>query len=230
MRWLIEEVAGNSFILTADSVVTMDVTSISTEVAAITNEAEYVGSYFAVVSGSVSEEDENAVKYIRYWSADDTETVYTTEVETGTGEYAAELMDLNPGTTYYYQMTEFGEVKSFTTLAESDYDDEHLGDEDGGYYETESQPITATTYKTLTSTYKFSIECSQVLSTEFLAVACYDKNDKLLILRQIECDGDTSYTGSVPIDTNIDYAKIFVWSSLDSLKSLAGVEIVDITN
>ena len=63
-----------------------------------------------------------------------------------------------------------------------------------------------------------------------LAIACYDNRGKLLTLKQVECDGDTSYTGSVPIDTNIDYAKIFVWSGLSSLKPLAGVEIVDIIN
>lgn len=224
-----EEVAGNSFILTEDSVVTMDVTNISTDIVATTNDAEDVGSYFAVVSGSVSGEDENAVKYIRYWSAEDAETVYVTEVESGSGDYTTELMDLEPETTYYYQMTEAGEIKSFTTYEEPV--DEHTGDEDGGYDdsdETESQPITSTTYKTLTSTYKFSIECSQALTTEFLAIACYDNTGKLLALKQVECDGDTSYTGSVPIDANIDYAKIFVWSSASNLKPLAGVEIVDI--
>ena len=68
----------------------------------------------------------------------------------------------------------------------------------------------------------------QALTTEFLAIACYDNMGKLLVLKPIECDGDTSYTGSVPIDANIDYAKIFVWSSASSLKPLAGVEIVNI--
>ncbi|MBR5151993.1 MAG: InlB B-repeat-containing protein [Clostridia bacterium] len=225
-----EEVAGNSFILTEDSVVTMDVTNISTDIVATTNDAEDVGSYFAVVSGSVLGEDENAVKYIRYWSADDTEIVYTTEVETGTGDYSVELMDLEPETTYYYQMTEFGEVKSFTTEEEIiPILDESEIDEDDGDSASSPSPITTTTYKTLTSTYKFSIECSQALTTEFLAIACYDNMGKLLAFKQIECDGDTSYVDSVPLDTNIDYAKIFVWSSVNSLKPLAGVEVVDIS-
>ena len=37
----------------------------------------------------------------------------------------------------------------------------------GGDDETPDSPITTTTYKTLISTYKFSIECSQALTTEF---------------------------------------------------------------
>jgi len=226
-----EEVSGNSFILTEDSVVTMDVTSISTDVIATTNDAEDVGSHFALVGGSVSGEDENTVKYIRYWSADDVDTVYVTEVESGSGNYTVELMDLEPETTYYYQMTEYGEIKSFITEEEIiPILDESEIEEDEGGGDTLQSSLTTTTYKTLTSTYKFSIECSQALTTEFLAIACYDSEGELLILKQIECDGDVSYTGSVPIDANIDYVKIFVWSSPGSLKPLAGVEVVDIMN
>lgn len=118
-----------------------------------------------------------------------------------------------------------GNVTEFTPNAVSGKVSVLSGDD-----ETPNSPITTTTYKTLISTYKFSIECSQALTTEFLAIACYDNRGKLLMLKQVECDGDTSYTGSVPIDTNIDYTKIFVWSSLSSLKPLAGVEIVDIIN
>lgn len=221
-----EELTGNSFILDDNSVVTMDVTSIKTNIEAITDDVVDVGCHFAVVSGSVSNEDENAVKYIRYWSADNAETIYTTDIETGSGYYIFEIEELNPETTYYYQMTEVGEVKSFTTSKEPI--DEYECDENSGADENGSQPITATTYKTLASTYKFSIECSQALTTEFLAIACYDSDGKLLVLKQVECDGDTFYTGSVPIDTDIDYSKIFVWSAFSSLKPLTGVEIVDI--
>lgn len=217
-----EEIAGDSFILTDNTTVTMDVTSISTEIRATTDDAEDVGSYFAIVGGSIADADEETVKYIRYWSADDTQTVYTTEPETGIGTYTAELMDLNASTTYYYQMTELGEVKSFTTCAEEV--DEYVGDEDDGDSGTSTSSITTTTYKTLASTYKFSIECSRALTTEFLAIACYDHAGSLLALSQITCDGDTSYTASVPIDANIDYAKIFVWRGLSDMTPLAGAE------
>lgn len=84
--------------------------------------------------------------------------------------------------------------------------------------------LTNTTFKTLTSTYKFNIECSQALETECLMVACYDDSNRLLTLKRIECDGDTSYNTSVPIDPNISYAKIFVWSSINNLKPIAGFE------
>lgn len=242
-----EEIAGDSFILTDNTTVTMDVTSISTELRAITDDAEDVGSYFAIVGGSISDAGEETVKYIRYWSADDTQTVYTTEPETGIGTYTAELMDLNASTTYYYQMTEQGEVKSFTTEEEiipvlednenKEEGDGYVGDEDGGHDDgeddgdsgTSTSSITTTTYKTLASTYKFSIECSRALTTEFLAIACYDNAGNLLTLSQIKCDGDTSYTASVPIDANIDYAKIFVWRGLSDMKPLADTEIVEIT-
>lgn len=241
-----EEIAGDSFILTDNTTVTMDVTSISTEIRATTDDAEDVGSYFAIVSGRIADADEETVKYIRYWSADDTQTVYTTEPETGNGTYTAELMDLNASTTYYYQMTELGEVKSFTTEEEiipvlednenkeegdgyvGDEDGEHDDGEDDGDSGTSTSSITTTTYKTLASTYKFSIECSRALTTEFLAIACYDHAGNLLALSQIICDGDTSYTASVPIDANIDYAKIFVWRGLSDMKPLAGAEIVEI--
>jgi len=128
-------------------------------------------------------------------------------------------------------MTEYGEIKSFITEEEIiPILDESEIEEDEGGGDTLQSSLTTTTYKTLTSTYKFSIECSQALTTEFLAIACYDSEGELLILKQIECDGDVSYTGSVPIDANIDYVKIFVWSSPGSLKPLAGVEVVDIMN
>lgn len=230
-----EEIAGDSFILTDNATVTMEVINISTDIEATTNEPSDVGSCFAVVGGSIANADENTVKYIRYWSADDTENIYTTEAETGSGTYTAELMDLKPSTTYYYQMTEQGEIKSFTTMKEeNDTIDEDSGEdnnENGNSEESKNtEPITSTTYKKLTSTYKFSIEASQALESEVILVATYTSENKMISYRIVECDGDTSYTASVPIDKNIDYAKIFVWSNLNGLKPLAGVETVKITN
>ncbi len=115
-----EEIAGDSFILEEDSIVTMDVASISTDVEAVTNEPEGVGDYFAILSGSVSGDSDGIARYIRYWSENDTETIYTTDVEEGSGDYTAEILTLSPDTKYYYQMTEYGEVKSFTTCSAPD--------------------------------------------------------------------------------------------------------------
>ncbi len=104
--------------------------------------------------------------------------------------------------------------------------------EDGGFSARcevlVDKPITSTTYKELTSTYKFYIECEKELNNELLAVACYDEDGRTIALEQIECDGDTSYTASVPKDTNIKYAKIFVWSDYDALKPMSYVETVNV--
>lgn len=219
-----EEIAGESFIIEKDSIITMDVASTSTEISAKTNDATDVGSYYAVVSGSVADNNGDVSRYIRYWSADDTETVYTTERQAGAGELTAKLINLEANTTYYYQMTEFGDVKSFTTCAEEINEIE----EDTEDSDNSVKPITTTTYKKLTSKYKFNIEVSQELTTEFLAVAAYSNDGKLISLSQVACDGDTSYTASVPIDANIDYAKIFVWKRINTMVPIAGVETIKI--
>lgn len=125
-----EEIAGDSFILEKNSVVTMDVASISTDVEAVTNDPEDVGDYFAVLSGSVSGESDGIARYIRYWSETDVETIYTTDVEDGSGDYTAEIMNLTADTTYYYQMTEYGEVKSFTTCSAPEGASDVEGEED----------------------------------------------------------------------------------------------------
>ncbi len=113
-----EEVAGNNFIVTNDSVVTMEVVSISTEVEAITNDAEEITMTTAVVSGSVLTEGDGVTRYIKYWSTDDPTDVYTTEIMEGSGDYRVTIEDLEPGTNYCYQMTEFGQIKYFTTISE----------------------------------------------------------------------------------------------------------------
>lgn len=113
-----EEVAGNNFIVTSDSVVTMEVVSISTEVEAITNDAEDVSMTTAVVSGSVLTEGDGVTRYIKYWSTDEPTDVYTTEIMVGCGDYRVTIEDLEPGTNYCYQMTEFGQIKYLTTISE----------------------------------------------------------------------------------------------------------------
>ena len=46
------------------------------------------------------------------------------------------------------------------------------------------------------------------------------------MIQQAECDGATSYTVSVPKDTSIKYAKVFLWSDYDVLKPENVAEIV----
>lgn len=111
-----EEIAGSNFILTSDTEVTMAVTNISTLLEATTNDAEDVSDYFAVVSGSVSGTD-GVSRYIRYWETEDSSNIYTTEVQEGSGEYTATLMNLKAETSYSFQMTELGEIKTFVTAA-----------------------------------------------------------------------------------------------------------------
>ncbi len=136
-----EEIAGESFILEKDTQVKLAVTSISTEVNAVTNNATNIGSYFAVVSGSVSDAEGDVVRYIRYWKAGDAGTVYTTEVQEGAGAYTAEIFDLEPETTYYYQMTEYGAIKSFTTMVDAD---ENAEGGDNGSGTVPDQPVAVT--------------------------------------------------------------------------------------
>lgn len=218
-----EEIAGNSFILTEDSVVTMDVTSISTDVIATTNDAEDVGSYFAVVSGSVSSEDENAVKYIRYWSADDTETVYTTEVETGTGDYSVELIDLEPETTYYYQMTEFGKIKWFTTEEEivPFLNEDEI--EEGIIH------ITSTTYEKSNSIYNFSIQPTVEMKGKIVFIAGYTNENDMISINEVNTNTEAPYNSTLPVDSRISYVKVFVLESKGTLKPLEKPEIVNIT-
>lgn len=228
-----EEIAGDSFILTDNATVTMDVTNISTDIEAVTNEPSEVGSCFAVVGGNIANADENTVKYIRYWSADDTENIYITEAETGIGTYTTEIMDLKPSTTYYYQMTENGAIKSFTTMKEEndtlDEDSDEDNNENGNTEESKNtEPITSTTYKKLTASYKLYITSSKALNSETLYVAAYNTDGRLLYLHKVDCDGDTTYTVSFPIDSAIAYAKIFVWENTISMVPISGAETIEI--
>ena len=199
----------------------MAVSNISTEYDAVTNDAENIGSFFATVSGSVAE-FEGASRYIRYWRSDNPAEIFTTEVQEGSGAYSIELSGLDANTEYSYQMTENGEIKTFTTEADEESTTEYETEEEGVL------PLTKTTYKSLTSTYKFSIECEQELESEYLVVACYDQSDRVLAAAQIECDGDTSYSVSVKKNTNIKYAKVFLWSNNSSLKPLGVAELIEI--
>lgn len=112
-----EEIVGDNFILTEDTEVTLEVSSISTETNAVTNDPEFVDSYFAVLSGSVEEGEDN-VRYISYWKESEPDEIYVTDIEEGGGEYFALIDGLEVETTYCYQMNDTGEVKTFTTLEE----------------------------------------------------------------------------------------------------------------
>lgn len=212
-----KEIVGDRFIVNDNTTVTMDIINISTDITAVTNDPELIGIDMAVLGGSVSDGREEAAKYIRYWRMDTPDEVYTSEVEKGIGDYRAMVGPLEENTAYCYQMTELGEVKTFTTL-QSDYVEEEV-----------SEPaITTTTYKALTSTYKFTVESAYALETEVLAVAAYDSYDNLLSVDFIECDGDTTYTSSFSNSLSISYVKVFVWGDKQSLIPLGRSEIVDI--
>ena len=215
-----EAITGDSFIIERNSTVTLEVFSISTGIEAQTYDAQNVTFGSAVVGGNVS--TVGASRYIRYWKQNDQNNVYTTDVMSGEGEYSVELWPLEPETTYYYQMTESGEIKSFTTLAE-----EILEAVEAPVSEA-SIPITETTYKTLSSTYKFTILCDEELENAILAVGLFDNANRLLDIRAAEADGDDTYILSTPKNTNASYAKIFVWQSFASLLPLGGVETVQI--
>lgn len=165
----------------------------------------------------MSGQGDGLVKYIRYWKASDPSNVIVTEAEEGDGEYSITVDGLSEKTVYCYQMTEYGEVKSFETLeAENLYNDD--GDDES------EPPITQTTYKKLTSSYKFTIEAETALESGKVIVAMYDTEGKLLTVGFSECDGDTTYSVSLPICDGASRAKIFVWDSYPSMKPKGSAE------
>ena len=109
-----EEIVGDNFILTEDTEVTLEVSSLSTEIKAVTGDVIDLEFFYATVSGSVADGDDN-IKYIRYWKESEPDEVYVTDVEDGGGEYVVTITDLDAETTYCYQMNDTGEVKTFTT-------------------------------------------------------------------------------------------------------------------
>lgn len=211
-----EEIAGESFVIDSDSEIELKVSSLNTDVSAITNDAENISDYFATVSGSVVSDDTNVSRYMRYWKESDPSTVYTTETETGAGDYSADIYPLEENTTYCYQMTELGEVKKFTTHESVP----------GPIVEEENvKPITSTTVKKLTSTYKFNITSEIELADEKVFVAVYSENGNLISVKSTTFDGDVESSVSIPKVSGISYAKVFVWK--DNLVPLGGAELID---
>lgn len=215
-----EEVTGTSFIVAENSVVTMDIESLDTSVKAQTYDAENIGPNFATLGGSVENNGDETVRYVRYWKKNKPEEVYVTDTEQGSGEYRVEVM-LDAATEYEYQMTEAGEIKTFTTLDEGVYPD-LPGVE-------ENECLTSTTYKKLISSnkYKFTVSCVNEIDDGIIVIAAYNENDELIDIADIQCDGDAEYTASVSIRNDMKYVKVFVLNSVLSLKPLGKAEIVD---
>lgn len=212
-----EEIPGDSFIVTKDTMVTMDVADLSTDITAVTNDPEFIGVDMAILSGTVSDGCESSARYIRYWRHDTPDEVFTSDVEVGIGEYNAVVGPLEENTTYCYQMTECGEVKSFSTLQPQ--------------YASEvaiEASITSTSCELTDAEYVFTIESAQALEGEMLAIGLYNSDDKLIAAKLFECDGNTIYTHGFSNDLNVSYAKVFVWRGKDSLYPLGFCELVEI--
>lgn len=82
-----------------------------------TNDATNITETSATLSGNLTADITDVERYIRYWAANDTETIYTTEVQSGTGDYIVDIDNLVKNTEYQYQMTSEGEIKTFKTLS-----------------------------------------------------------------------------------------------------------------
>lgn len=218
-----EEVTGTSFIVTENAVVTMEVANTDTTVEAVTNDATNIGSYEVTLSGSIGGNDDSASRYIRYWEADNPDIVYTTEIVAGSGEYSVDIAMLKPATTYQYQMTEFGDIKSFTTEEEQIAELENSEDTDM------QQPLTSTTCQIFTSIYKFTIKYKETMTNETIVIALYEASGKLIKFNAIECYGDTSYSVTIPFTEPAAYAKIFTWNNLKEMKPLGVAEIIEIS-
>lgn len=244
-----EELASDSFIITEDSVVTLDTVNISTEIKAITNDAESIGNYFALLSGSVEDVD-GAERYIRYWAADNPDEIYTTEVQKGGGDYSFEVTNLTPETTYYYQMTETGEVKSFATervpmsdIGSADFSDEDNPTEPPEPEETQQpseteQPIETDEPVVVPETMPFKIQnaavsdkvtadivnISDTEQSGIVIFAAYTEDGKLVLAKYQNID-NIAANDTLPCKFDIpegaEKYKLLVWNSWKHIIPLA---------
>lgn len=202
-----EEMTSKSFIITEDTVVTLDVVDISTNIQATTGDATGIGDYFATLSGSV-QDVEGAERYIRYWEENNPGTVYTTEVLSGSGEYSVEVTELIPGTTYCYQMCDTGEVKSFIAQG---LDISNPDDVDAPI-ETET-PIAATVNMSQTATaYTFEVKTEDTYYNCYVYVAIYDKSGILLSADVVPLEVSDITTVIMDKMDNAAAAKVYIWS------------------
>ena len=207
-----EEIAANSFIVTDDSTVTLAVQSLSTDIKAVTNDAAEIGPYFATLSGEVQDDNGN-VKYIRYWKADEPETVFVTEPGTESGIYSATVM-LDSDTEYKYQMLENGEIKSFKTLSS----------DDGAYQE--NTVLTETVCTSKNGVHTFDITLKKDIGAKMVMLALYDSADKLLCVKNLTFDESKL---KLEIDApTCSTAKIFVWDKTITPQSVS--EVIKVKN
>jgi len=78
------------------------------------------------------------------------------------------------------------------------------------------------------TTYDFAIRCDRALENEMLTVVSYDNEGRVVSYDLVECDGSAFYTASVPKNTKIKYAKVFVWSDNEALEPLCIAEKVSV--
>ena len=198
-----EEIAGDSFILEANSIVTMEVTNISTNYNAVTNDAENVEIYTATLSGSI-DEFENASRYILYWKSDNPAEVFVTEVQDGYGIYSVDIIGLESNTEYSYQMTENGEIKTFTTLADAEDADGFGGDTPAS-----KDFITSFTVKNYGANALISVDVENVPNGAKLCIASYNSRGKLIEIQMpVLSNGEASAIFST---NNVRYYKAFIW-------------------
>ena len=218
-----ETLAGDSFIVTADSDITMEVTSISTERKAVTNDAVDVGNYFATLSGSIEGDNETTERYIRYWAADEPDMVYTTEAGPGSGAYSIEVTNLRPETEYKYQMTETGEIKSFVTKS---YYTEGSGDEPDV---TPSVPVEIC-FEISDMRVDNGVVCADIANTADsessgkIILAAYGEDDTLISAELSEIDkmpvGESVSCEFTAVENAVKY-KLMIWDSTDKMAPLA---------
>ena len=213
-----EELISDSFIVTDDSKVTLDVTSISTDVKAQTYSATGIGSYYATLRGSV--EGESSVKYIRYWAADNPDEIYTTDIEEGGGAYSVKVWNLEPGTEYMYQMTEAGDIKSFITLdtaPDGDYEEDPI--------EPEVMPFMVSDVNYVGDTISAkTTNQSDVPQSGVVICAAYNETGTLLKVSTYGIENMNSMgfeNCTFDAIAEADKYKIFVWNNLKSMKPLA---------
>ncbi len=200
-----EEIAADSFIVTDNSTVSLDVQSLSTDVKAVTNDVEGIDEYEIIFSGSVSGNAENAVRYIKYWCNDDPTKVYTTEPQNGAGEYSVKIPSwyFEPEKTYSYSMTDGGEIKTFSVSP-------GITDDDGGSVTPQEDLLTTTVCTKTVDGYRFDIIADESMTDEVM-VAIYNADDVVIDIKYAEVSG-----GKAAVDTTqstAKYAKIFVWDS-----------------
>ena len=200
-----EEIAADSFIVTDNSTVSLDVQSLSTDVKAVTNDVEGIDEYEITFSGSVSGDEENAVRYIKYWCNDDPTQVYTTEPQNGAGEYSVKIPSwyFEPEKTYSYSMTDGGNIKTFSVSP-------GISGDDGDPVTPQKDLLTTTVCTKTVDGYHFDITADESITDEIM-VAIYNADDMVIDIKYAEVSG-----GKAAADTTqstAKYAKIFVWES-----------------